>query len=166
MSNGTFFDHAIETFSDIAKGNLSDIAKVTFSDTGAYFAMTGSFRTEKFSTFPDVFFLETVEKMSMFIILFILMPDNNHQDHPILVCSQVTGYYTVFICVPGQIFPIDWLSWGLTTHQYLWVILCSLPETGGREIIEMKERDREEKKMNDSEETDKNIPPLLYLLQG
>ena len=55
--------------------------------------MTGSFRTEKFSTFPDVFFLETVEKMSMLIILFILMPDNNHQDHPILVYSQVTGIY-------------------------------------------------------------------------
>ena len=43
---------------------------------------------------------------------------------------------------------IDWLSWGLTTHQLLWVILCRLPERGRKEIEEivkeMKERDREE----------------------
>ena len=25
---------------------------------------------------------------------------------------------------------IDWLSWGLTTRQPLWVILCRLPEKG------------------------------------
>ena len=46
------------------------------------------------------------------------------------------------------------LCWGLTTRQLLWVILCRLPEKGRREIVEeMKERDRGERKMNDSEET-------------
>ena len=41
----------------------------------------------------------------------------------------------------------------------LWVILCRLPEKGRREIEEiveeMKERDRGERKMNESEETEK-----------
>ena len=27
----------------------------------------------------------------------------------------------------------DWLSWGLTTRQPLWVILCRLPEKGRKE---------------------------------
>ena len=44
---------------------------------------------------------------------------------------------------------IDWLSWGLTTRQPLWVILCRLPEKGRKKIEEiveeMKERDREER---------------------
>ena len=44
------------------------------------------------------------------------------------------------------------------TLQPLWVIFCSLPEKGKREIEEiveeMKERDRGERKMNDSEETE------------
>ena len=39
---------------------------------------------------------------------------------------------------------IDWLCWGLTTRQPLWVILCRLPETGRKEteeiVEEMKER--------------------------
>ena len=43
----------------------------------------------------------------------------------------------------------DWLCWGLTTRQPLWVILCRLPEKGRKEIEErveeMKERDREER---------------------
>ena len=39
----------------------------------------------------------------------------------------------------------DWLSfffpsWGLTTRQPLWVILCRLPEKGRREIEEIVER--------------------------
>ena len=41
----------------------------------------------------------------------------------------------------------DWLCWGLTTRQPLWVILCRLPEKGRKETEEiaeeMKERDRE-----------------------
>ena len=41
------------------------------------------------------------------------------------------------------------LFWGFTTLQPLWVILCSLPEKGRKEIEEtveeMKERDREER---------------------
>ena len=41
------------------------------------------------------------------------------------------------------------LSWGLTTRQPLWVILCRLPEKGRKEIDEiveeMKEIDREER---------------------
>ena len=44
---------------------------------------------------------------------------------------------------------IDWLSWGLTTRQPLWVILCRLPEKGRKKIKEiveeMKERDRKER---------------------
>ena len=43
----------------------------------------------------------------------------------------------------------DWLSWGLTTCQPLWVILCRLPEKGRKEIEEIveevKERDKEER---------------------
>ena len=45
----------------------------------------------------------------------------------------------------------------------------SLPEKGRREIVEeMKERDRGERKMNDSEETEeiKTFPLYPYLLQG
>ena len=45
---------------------------------------------------------------------------------------------------------IDWLYWGLTTHQPLWVILCRLPEKERKEAEEtaeeMKERDREEER--------------------
>ena len=49
--------------------------------------------------------------------------------------------------------------WGLTTRQTFWVILCRLPEKGGREIEEIeaetKERDRRRKsKINKSEETE------------
>ena len=57
--------------------------------------------------------------------------------------------------------------WGLTTCQPLWVILCCLPGKGRRQIEqtvdEMKERDRGERKMNESEETEeiKTFPPLL-----
>ena len=44
---------------------------------------------------------------------------------------------------------IDWLSWGLTTRQPLWFILCRLLEKGRKETEEiaeeMKERDREER---------------------
>ena len=44
---------------------------------------------------------------------------------------------------------IDWLCWGLTTRQPLWVILCRLPEKGRKEIEEiaeeMKAGDREER---------------------
>ena len=49
-----------------------------------------------------------------------------------------------------QHFPIqkygdaNWLCWGLTTRQPVWVILCRLPEKGRKEIEaivkEMKER--------------------------
>ena len=43
----------------------------------------------------------------------------------------------------------NWLRWGLTTCQPLWVILCRLPEKGRKEIEEiveeMKERDKEER---------------------
>ena len=39
------------------------------------------------------------------------------------------------------------IVWGLTTYQPLWIILCCLQEKGRKEIeeiVEMKERDREE----------------------
>ena len=52
------------------------------------------------------------------------------------------------------------------THQPLWVILCYLPEKERREIEEivekMKERDKGERKMNESEETrNKHSPSTL-----
>ena len=49
------------------------------------------------------------------------------------------------------------------TRQPLWVILCRLPEKGRREVVEiveeMKERDRGERKMNESEETELKPSP-------
>ena len=43
----------------------------------------------------------------------------------------------------------DWLCWGLTTRQPLWIILCRLPEKGRKEIEEiveeMKEGGKEER---------------------
>ena len=70
------------------------------------------------------------------------------------VCPNIYGKYgNLFFC------------WGLTTRP-LWVILCCLP-TGRRGIEKMKERDRGERKMNDSEETEeiKTFPLYPYLLQ-
>ena len=62
-------------------------------------------------------------------------------------------------------FEIDWLCWGLTTCQPLWVILCHLPEKGRKEIVEeMKEKDREEEQ--EWKGRNKNIPYYSYLLQG
>ena len=64
---------------------------------------------------------------------------------------------------PRNIHVKYWLCWGLTTSQPLWVILCRLPEKGRKvieEIVEeIKERDREERNRNESEETEeiKNI---------
>ena len=59
-----------------------------------------------------------------------------------------------------------WLCWGFTTCQPLWVILCSLPEKGRKEIEEiaeeMKKGDREERGtgMKEKKLRNKNIPPL------
>ena len=67
---------------------------------------------------------------------------------------------------------IDWLSWGLTTRQSLWVILCRLPGKRRKEIEEiveeMKETDREERGTGMSEETAeiKTFPLCPYLQQG
>ena len=61
---------------------------------------------------------------------------------------------------------IDWLCWGLTTRQPLWVILCRLPEKGRKEIEEiveeMKETIREEigTGMKVRNRRNKNIPHL------
>ena len=65
------------------------------------------------------------------------------------------------------------MSWGFTTRQPLWVILCHLPEKGRKEIEEiveeMKERDRDERetqmKVKKTEEI-KTFPLYPYLLQG
>ena len=62
------------------------------------------------------------------------------------------------------------------TCQPLWVILCRLQEKGRREIEEiveeMKERDRGERKMNESEETEEIskfhrefMSPALFLFE-
>ena len=62
--------------------------------------------------------------------------------------SKLYGIYLPQTDRPVQTV-IDWLSWGLTTRQPLWVILCRLPEKGRKETEEiaeeMKERDREER---------------------
>ena len=74
--------------------------------------------------------------------------------HTLFVTGHLEGYKDV---TENQ------LSWGLETSQPLWVILSSPREREKREEIieEMKERDRGERKMNESEETrNKNIPPL------
>ena len=58
---------------------------------------------------------------------------------------------------PDQLASSELINWGLMTRQPLWVILCHLPEKGRREIeeiVEMKERDRGERKMNESEGTE------------
>ena len=42
----------------------------------------------------------------------------------------------------------NWLCWGITISQPLWVILCRLSERGRKEIeeiVEMKEKDRQER---------------------
>ena len=72
--------------------------------------------------------------------------------------NQSVVQYYYFLC----------LCWGLTTRQPLWVILCGLPEKGRRETVEiyleeMKERDRGERKMNESEESEeiKTFPTSL-----
>ena len=54
---------------------------------------------------------------------------------------------------------IDWLSWGLTTRQPLWVILCRLPEKGRKKIEEIVEEMKREgqgrkRNRNESEETE------------
>ena len=56
---------------------------------------------------------------------------------------------------------IDWLCWGLTTRQPLWVILYRLAEKGRKEKVEeMKERDREkeEQEWKWRNRRNKNIP--------
>ena len=58
----------------------------------------------------------------------------------------------------------------LTSHQPLWVILCRLPEKGRKEIVEIKERDREETgtgmKVKKKIKKEKHSPPNPNLLQG
>ena len=77
-----------------------------------------------------------------------------------------------FICIVSQHFYFFYfLCWVSTTGQPLWVISHRLPEKGRRktkEIVEeMKERNREERKMNDSEESEEieTFPLYPYLLQ-
>ena len=61
---------------------------------------------------------------------------------------------------------IDWLCWGLTTRQSLWVIVCPLPKKGRKEIEEiveeMKEEQGRKRNRNEREETEE-IPPPPHL---
>ena len=70
---------------------------------------------------------------------------NDFSNSESLCCSDAS--HQVWAQSNLQFGRIDWLSWGLTTHQPLWVILCRLPEKGRKEIEEiaeeMKERNRE-----------------------
>ena len=70
------------------------------------------------------------------------------------------------IFIPFNKLLFDWLCWGLTTRQPLWVILCRLPEKGRKEIEEivdeMKERTgkKEEQEWEWRNRRNKNIPLL------
>ena len=61
---------------------------------------------------------------------------------------------------------IDWLRWGLMTHQPLRVILCHLLEKGRKEIEETAEETKEKDRRKEEQEwkwrnrRNKNIPPL------
>ena len=63
-----------------------------------------------------------------------------------VVCWVFLQTFQIYFCIPAN--SMDWLCWGLTTRQPLWVILCRLPEKGRKEIEEiveeMKETIREE----------------------
>ena len=52
------------------------------------------------------------------------------------------SFYTFFVRTQGL---ANFLCWGLTIRQPLWVILCRLSGKGRKEIEEMKDRDREER---------------------
>ena len=64
--------------------------------------------------------------------------------------NQIWLSYILSTSSANHLYTWIWLSWGLTTRQPLWVILCRLPEKGRKETEEiaeeMKERDREEKR--------------------
>ena len=58
--------------------------------------------------------------------------------------------------------PNDWLRWGLTKRQPLWVILSHLPEKGRKEI-EGKVEEKGKRNSNESENKNrrnKSVPPL------
>ena len=50
--------------------------------------------------------------------------------------GQPAGWWTYLITCAQY---VNWLCWGLTTHQSLWVILCRLLEKGRKEIEEVLE---------------------------
>ena len=59
--------------------------------------------------------------------------------------SLLGGYFTTsfgwlfYYKFSQRFWKIDWLCWGLTTRQPLWVILCRLPEKGRKETEEIVE---------------------------
>ena len=95
--------------------------------------------------------------------------------NPLLSLSKSSPEGYSFLLGDQREFLIE-LGWGLMTRQPLWVILRHLPEKGRREIEEIveeeiveetKEMDWGERKMNESEETEKikTFPLYPYLLQ-
>ena len=81
-------------------------------------------------------------------------------------CYSISNITTVPLIRPLLGRTIDWLCWGLTTHQPLWVILCRLPETGRKEIEEIVEEMKENTGKKEEQEwkwrnrRNKNIPLL------
>ena len=80
-------------------------------------------------------------------------------------CSQGFDWFWVYSPVNTIKVMTDWLCWGLTTRQHLWVILCHLPEKGRKEIEEIEwMKERTEKKFLEEQEwkwrnrRNKNIP--------
>ena len=77
--------------------------------------------------------------------------DGSHEGHLGFSIATVLAISDLQVTpmLPTNFTSIDWLCWGLTTRQPLWVILCRLPEKGRKETEEiaeeMKERDREER---------------------
>ena len=88
----------------------------------------------------------------------------NFYRHKIHLKGPIINYW--LSSLTWQKILVDWLSWGLTTRQPLWVILCHLPEKGTKVIEEiaeeMKEREREERETGWKwrNRRNKNIPPL------
>ena len=62
------------------------------------------------------------------MMIFLFLPENR-----LWYFMQIVFYEDIFKLSSDDLnWPvyIHWLSWGLTTRQPLWVILCRLPEKG------------------------------------
>ena len=83
--------------------------------------------------------------------LYWLTLDSIFTNSPSLANMLSERYLYSFVC----------LFWGLTTCKPLWVSLCHFPEKRRRDSRgDEREGHGRKRKMNESEETDKTLPPL------